>query len=97
MTYHRLLSTTQTTDLAQRQQQSGEVWGEAPWGSNIPKVKAYVGELPPGRAGIEFTTDTPPDPNCPPGHAYWSGPRGGVEVVGGSAKIRVTVTKTVQV
>ena len=43
--------------------------------SDRPKVKAYVGPLPPSRRGIEFTTDVLPDKNCPPTHAYWSGPR----------------------
>jgi hypothetical protein len=57
---------------------SGMIGGRPAFGSFIPKVKAFVGPLPEGRAGIEFTTDLEPDPGCPPGRAYWS--EGGVGI-----------------
>jgi len=96
VTYYRLESETQTAQVALKQQQQGEIWGAPAWGSETPKVKAYVGELPDGKNGVEFTTDTPPDRGCPPGQAFWSGPRDGVEVTGNYARIRVTVTRNTQ-
>jgi hypothetical protein len=75
---------------------SGEVWGAQARGSEIPKVKAFVGPLPPRRRGIEFTTDVWPDAACPPGQAFWSGPRDGVVVSGRHARIKVVVTKNAQ-
>ena len=42
---------------------SGEIWGTPPRGifkSDIPKVKAYDGELPPDETGIEFETEVKP-------------------------------------
>lgn len=59
--YHRLASRTQTPHDAAMQETSGEIWGRAPRDSDIPKVKAYPGPLPPGAKGIEFTTDVEPD------------------------------------
>jgi hypothetical protein len=44
----------------------------------VPKVKAYEGPLPPGRAGIEFVTSVAPDLHHVPGCPVWSGPRTGV-------------------
>jgi hypothetical protein len=95
-TYHRLRSSTQTDDMAERQVESGEVWGRTPRWGNAPKVQAYVGPLPSGRAGIEFTTDVEPDSYGLPHEASWSGPRPGVEVDGEFAKIRVSVTTMVR-
>lgn len=45
-----------------------------------PSVDAYLGPLPPGARGIEFTTDVPPDAGAQPGYARWTGPRSGVIV-----------------
>jgi hypothetical protein len=59
-------------------------------------VKAFKGPLPLGVRGIEFTTEVAPDQNCPPGMAYWSGPRAGVIVEGGRARISVVVVKNTQ-
>lgn len=59
-------------------------------------MKAFGGRLPEWERGIEFTTDVPPDPGCPPGQAFWSGPREGVEVSGAYARIEVSVTKNTQ-
>src|SRR5947209_1015424 len=95
--YHRLESPTQTPETARQQEQSGEIWGRAPQQSSIPAVQAYVGPLPVGARGIEFYTDTPHDAGCPPRVAYWRGPRPGVRVEGGFAKIEVVVTRNTQV
>lgn len=96
-TYHRYQT---NPALARTQQASGEIWGRAArhvHASDIPKVKAYDGPLPSGTPGIEFTTDVPPDPGCVPGKPVWSGPREGVVVEDGFAKIRATVTKSVTI
>jgi hypothetical protein len=71
--------------------------GRTPRFGGFPKVQAYRGPLPDGTAGIEFTTDTPPDPQSPPGQASWSGPRPGVTLFTDEngvdwAQIEVTVT-----
>jgi hypothetical protein len=68
-TYYRFLSPTQTVEDIEKQIESLEIWGQPAqnfYQSNIPKVKAFVGNLPPGQKGIEFTTDVSPDPNTPP-------------------------------
>jgi hypothetical protein len=96
VTYYRLASPTQTPAVARQQHETGEIWGSQARGGDKPKVKAYVGELPSGRIGVEFTTDTAPDLGCPPGQALWTGPRDGVEVGDNYAKIRVVVTKNMQ-
>lgn len=94
--YYRLSSSTQTDDVADRQVASGEIWGRTPRWSNVPKVQAYVGALPGGRAGIEFTTEVDPDPYGLPSEASWSGPRPGVAMDEDFAKIRVSVTKVIR-
>ena len=91
-TYHRFKSPTQTEADIQQQIQSLEIWGQAAhnvYQSNIPKVKAFVGQLPPNKKGIEFTTDVTPDPNTPPYLATWSGNRPGVVTEDGYAKLKV--------
>lgn len=95
--YHRLESPTQTPVDAARQIASGEIWGRAPMSSQIPKVKAYRGPLPPGARRVEFTTEVPPDPDATPLRVDWSGPRPGVAVDGEFAKIEVTITRNTQV
>lgn len=87
--YHRLESLTQTSEDAKQQVISQEIWGRPPRGSEMAKVKAYVGSLPTGARGIEFTTDIELDPGSPPGHAYWSGPRTGVKLQGDFAILKV--------
>jgi|SRR5687768_13092108 len=94
--YHRVESPTQTASDALNQLKSGELWGFPARGSDIPKVKAYVGALPPDARGIEFTTAVDPDTSCPPGYAFWSGPRAGVIVDGNRAKIQVQVVRNTQ-
>lgn len=95
--YHRYITPTQTKTDIEMQLKSREIWGKAAqnvYQSDIPKVKAYVGKLPQGKAGIEFTTDVPPDPNTPPYLATWSGDRPGVKTEGAYAKLKVlTITR----
>lgn len=95
--YHRYITPTQTDADIEMQIESLEIWGKAAqnvYQSDIPKVKAYVGKIPSGREGIEFTTDVPPDPNTPPHLAYWSGDRPGVRTEGDYAKLKVlTITR----
>jgi hypothetical protein len=61
----------------------------------IPRVKAHIGPLPPGRSGIEFTTSVDPDRGSPPGQASWSQGRLGVETLEPNelVAIRVTILK----
>lgn len=91
--YHRVQSTSQTRDDADLQRASGELWGGIPFGGAWPKAQAYVGSLPDGTDGIEFSTEVEPDHGCPPGRAHWSGPRPGVVVEGGYAKIAIKILK----
>ena len=59
-TYHRYKTPTQTEEDIALQIESLEIWGKASqnfYCSEIPKVKTYVGKIPKGKAGIEFTTD----------------------------------------
>lgn len=74
---------------AKLQERSLEVWGRAPLASEIPTVQAYRGPLPDGKRGVEFETDVPPDRWTPPLQANWSGPRPGVRVEDGFARIEV--------
>jgi hypothetical protein len=98
--YHRKESPTQTPEVARMQKESGEIWGGPARNflqSNLPKVKAYGGELeqqPPDQKckGIEFLTAVEPDRCCRPGLVYWSGPREGVRVEDDYAKIAVKIT-----
>lgn len=91
-TYHRFFSPSQTTEDLEKQIQSLEIWGQPArnfYQSSIPKVKAFVGNLPPGKKGLEFTTNVPPDPNTPPYLATWSGERPGITTENGYAKLKV--------
>lgn len=91
--YYRTGS-TQSDATTRKQLASGEVWGRANRGSDTPSVDAWDGPLPADRHGIEFYTDVPPSRASPPHRARWLGPRQGVSISGGCAKIRVTITKT---
>jgi hypothetical protein len=99
--YHRLETSTQTRHTAALQQASGEIWGTydrtAGGRSPFPSVDAFVGALPAGAKGVEFSSDVPPDRNSPPRLARWTGPRDGVIVEGDYAKIKVTITRNTQV
>jgi hypothetical protein len=95
--YHRIASPTQTANDAKEQMKSQEMWGGIPRYGSEPKVQAYTGSLPEGADGIEFTTESVPDPGCPPGQAFWSGEREGVRVENDFAKIPIAVTYCTQV
>jgi hypothetical protein len=70
--YHRFESTTQTFEVAKRQEQSLEIWGRARYRNGGPPViQAYPGPLPPNRNGIEFETDIEPHKNSHPLEANW--------------------------
>lgn len=58
--YHRLQSPSQSRRTAEQQRKSGEVWGRAPWGSDIPTDQAFVGPLPARETGVQFETDVEP-------------------------------------
>jgi hypothetical protein len=76
--YHRKESSTQTSEVAKAMEESGELWGKAPRGSDIPTVQAYEGPLPPEAKGVEFTTKVPPDSGGVDVRPGWSGKREGV-------------------
>jgi len=81
---------------AKNQEESGELWGKAPQGGAFPAAQAYPGALPAKRRGIEFTTEVEPDAGKPPGQAFWTGPRPGVEIAGDFAKIKIKMSKNTQ-
>ena len=96
--YHRLQSPTQTYADGIMQVQSGQMWGREAYGSSIPTVKAYVGPLPAGEQGVEFTTEAEPNAGAPQGQAKWYPGSPGVTVNSqGYAVINVTITKNTQV
>lgn len=94
--YHRLESPTQTTADAAKQASTAEIWGYPSVWSDILKVKAYTGPLPPGKRGVEFRTVVPPDRGGAPGRPEWWCPRNGVRVERGVATVARTVTKNAQ-
>lgn len=92
--FFRFITPTQTEEDIETQLQSKEIWGKPPrnfYQSEIPKVQAYIKPMSGvnKNEGIIFTTDVPPDSCSPPGTAYWSGPREGVRIEDGYAKIKV--------
>lgn len=92
--YHRF----QTAELNELMEQTGRVAGRPMRNIGvglIPRVKAHIGPLPPGRSGIEFTTSVEPDSGSPPGQASWSAARPGVETLEPNelVAIRVTILK----
>lgn len=89
MIYHRIESPTQTMADAENQVKTTEIWGGPSRYSYHPRVRAYVGPLPPGRRGVEFRTEVPPDEGSPPGQAAWSPGRPGVRLENGMAKLTV--------
>jgi len=73
---------------------SGKLAGHPPRNisqSMFPKVKAFIGSLG-NRTGIEFVTDIEPDQGCPPGQAYWSEGRPGIEVLEDDELVAIPVT-----
>lgn len=83
----------QPDDVTHQQLATGELWGKPNRGSDVSSVDAWVGPLPLDRHGIEFYTDVAPSPGSPPGKARWLGPRPGVVIEDGWAKISGTITK----
>ena len=93
--FHRL---NDSPDDVRKILATGEIWGLPPRGifkSDIPKVKAYDGELPPDETGIEFETEVKPDSGHVPGKPTWSAkPKSaGVPYDGDYAKIKVRVLR----
>jgi outer membrane biosynthesis protein TonB len=73
--FHRIVN-REEIELVEK---TGQVKGRPPhnyYQSDIPKVQAHTGELPPRIIGYEFYTDVPPDTGSAPGGAAWSGARG---------------------
>lgn len=96
--FYRVKTPTQTDEDIEKQLSSKEVWGKAPRGSEIPKVKAYTKEwidIYSQSTGIVFWTNIPPDDTGSEktGKVYWSGDREGVRIEGEYAKIKVTAIK----
>ena len=69
--FHRRESPTQTPKDALVQVASGEIWGKAARGSDLPAVKAYNGGLPPGERGINFETAVAPHHLGTPFESKW--------------------------
>jgi hypothetical protein len=88
--YHRF----QGAEASRIMEETGKVGGRPAWHSDIPKVKAFLGPLPPNRPGIEFTANIAPDRGCPPGYAYWSEGRADVEVLEPNELVAIAVTIT---
>jgi hypothetical protein len=98
--YHRKESDSQTAEVARRQIESQEIWGGPCRNfmySDIPKVKAFLGELPKKKdqeikeRGIEFKTNAEPDRGLPRGIILWSGNREGVITKDDYARIKVEI------
>ena len=83
--------TERDAETALQIQKSGELWGRGPYGSDIPAVQAFT--RPQGEKFIEFYTSVAPDRGGSPGRPEWRGPRPGVRVENGYAKIPVYVTQ----
>jgi hypothetical protein len=77
--YHRLESPTQTVADAVRQAHTLRICGRVARYGAVPSVKAYVGELPPGRRGVEFETEIAPYPGSAPHLALWYADMNSVE------------------
>ena len=92
--FYRIESPTQTKEDARKQVESQEIWGRPRRQSDIPQVQAYVGALPEGTKGIQFTTTAPPDKGTV--HARWTGPREGVRIEDGFCKISCRIDKNTQ-
>ncbi len=88
--YYRIQSAADNELVAS----TGKLGGHPPRNisqSMFPKVKAFIGRLG-DRTGIEFTTFIEPDEGCPPGQAYWSEGRSGVEVLEENELVAIPVT-----
>lgn len=95
--FHRLRNgTTQTDADIEQQISSGELWGRPRRSSAIPQVQACAGPLPEGRAGLEFFTEVADDRDTIPDWPRWTGPRPGVIVDNGFAKIAIAISRHVK-
>lgn len=93
--YHRV---NDPPEVIQKIIASEELWGgpgRNVFQSDIPKVKAFAGPLPPDTAGFEFETDVIPDVGCVPGKPTWCNvpKRAGVFVEDDYAKIKIRLRK----
>jgi hypothetical protein len=96
--YHRVETPKQTMQHAKLQVESGLMCGKIPFGGAVPCVQAYVGVLPDGERGIEFTTEIPPLAGTVPHVAYWrQGSPGVHDAPGDMVCIPVFITKNTQV
>ena len=91
--YHRILSGTQTQADLDLQEQSRELWGQAHQGGLFPSAKAYVGPLPAGKIGIEFTTDLQPSAGGLPKEARWRNPPATDAPREGFVRIPITILR----
>ncbi|MEM9422668.1 MAG: RHS repeat-associated core domain-containing protein, partial [Pseudomonadota bacterium] len=78
--FHRLEATYQTPSDARIVQETGELFGTAPRGSDVPTVQAFAGPLPAGARGIEFTTSAQGTTNFLSGQVRWRPGDRGVEL-----------------
>lgn len=62
---------TQTKETAILQVKSGEIWGTEGRVNFTPTVKAYPGNIPSSRRGIQFTTDIAPHDQSAPNWVNW--------------------------
>jgi hypothetical protein len=89
--YHRFQSAQDNAKMVE----TGKVGGRPRrniYSGGPPRVKAFIGPLPPGYSGIEFTTDIPPDRGSPPGEALWAEGTAGVEVLEENELVAIAVT-----
>jgi hypothetical protein len=89
--YHRLQPPEQNELMERTQQVGGRPMRNIDAGL-IPRVKAYIGALPAGRSGIEFTTSIEPDRGSPPGQVSWSEGRPGVLTLEPNELVVISVT-----
>ncbi|MBO0805372.1 MAG: RHS repeat-associated core domain-containing protein, partial [Nocardiopsaceae bacterium] len=97
--FHRLTTPSQSGDIAAKQVESQELWGQSARYSNIPAAKAYNGPLPPGKSGVEFYTPVAPTDTMggiPGLQATWyRGSPGVVDINDEWVKIPIRTTKHV--
>ncbi|MGH3656416.1 MAG: hypothetical protein ACRDUA_07135, partial [Micromonosporaceae bacterium] len=96
--FHRTVGLIQDPEELQQLEAMQRLDGEASAIQGTePAVVAFAGALPEGTPGVEFYTDTAPDPgNRIPGMVQWSGGRNDTTGANGSTRIDVAVTSTRQ-
>jgi hypothetical protein len=94
--FRRWNERTQDREVIRAILTTGELWGRAPRGSDIPAVKAYFGELPADALGFEFFSVAPPDRPWG-GVAYWRARSDGSVIVEDDlAKVVVLISRVDQ-